>query len=290
MKAIFPPLCCLAILLLSAVGTAAVDMPLLGIGFAAGAADDVPGVPVQRVVAQGPAGKTGIAPDDVVLSISGQPVDAYAEITRFLRDKKPGSEVVLRVRRGAETFESTVTLGSMRALGFRPAEIWMAYWATEDLSEAEQAELMKLRNQFGRFLHNPVTAGHFEHHREGIAITREIDAFQEEVRILDGESDDIDFELETLNSEGKGLNTEQSREWQKRYAKLMARGAPLEERWQDYHERKRDHDNRFRLHLDKSPQLDPPYEAWKNAYIEIFARYTAFSEKMFARSSGDEVE
>jgi regulator of sigma E protease len=55
----------------------------------------------------GPAERAGIKPDDLVLSIDGQPVKDWREVARYVRER-PGQELAVRVKRadGEHTFNA----------------------------------------------------------------------------------------------------------------------------------------------------------------------------------------
>jgi membrane-associated protease RseP (regulator of RpoE activity) len=60
-------------------------------------------------VLTGPASEAGLKKGDIIVSVDGEKVESWSDLTGELQDK-PGEEVDLVVRRGGETFEVTVRL------------------------------------------------------------------------------------------------------------------------------------------------------------------------------------
>jgi len=66
---------------------------------------------VDEVAAKGPAEKAGLKKGDVITGIDGRNISLGAAVTREIRRKKPGSEVVLNVLRDGAAKEIKVKLG-----------------------------------------------------------------------------------------------------------------------------------------------------------------------------------
>src|SRR5205823_2663876 len=60
------------------------------------------GVRVTNVVPDSPAWAAGVKQQDILLSISGHPVDSVAKLSSTLKQLPPDSEVTLKVKRGSE--------------------------------------------------------------------------------------------------------------------------------------------------------------------------------------------
>ena len=87
--------------------------PRAYLGVMLGAAEGA-GVLVQDVVDDGPMDKAGVRNGDVLLSIGGQAVNNPGNVRSYLAKAKAGTEVKLKIRRGEETLEITMTLGVRR--------------------------------------------------------------------------------------------------------------------------------------------------------------------------------
>ena len=62
------------------------------------------------VTPDGPAGKAGIKPGDVIVEFDGKPVNEPDDLVVAIRAKSVGDRVSMKVRRGSETISVTVTL------------------------------------------------------------------------------------------------------------------------------------------------------------------------------------
>lgn len=72
-------------------------------------------VVLREVVADGPAAKAGLQSGDVIQELEGAPVKGYEALVETLREKKPGDAIKLKIARGEETREITLTLGERPA-------------------------------------------------------------------------------------------------------------------------------------------------------------------------------
>jgi C-terminal processing protease CtpA/Prc len=70
------------------------------------------GVSVAEVMPNGPAAKAGVMQGDVITKIENQDIADYESLTRTLSQHKPGDKVKLSVKKGDQTKEVTVTLGT----------------------------------------------------------------------------------------------------------------------------------------------------------------------------------
>lgn len=67
---------------------------------------------VTRVEADGPAASAGIRVDDVILALDHDPIPDGRELSEKVRLKKPGSAVLVRVKRRDDILEFKVVLGT----------------------------------------------------------------------------------------------------------------------------------------------------------------------------------
>ncbi|KQZ89124.1 hypothetical protein ASD62_07210 [Phycicoccus sp. Root563] len=68
------------------------------------------GASANPVTPDGPAGKAGIKPGDVIVEFDGRPVSDPDDLVVAIRAKSVGDKVPMKVRRGSETISVTVTL------------------------------------------------------------------------------------------------------------------------------------------------------------------------------------
>ena len=61
-----------------------------------------------------PAAKAGLKGGDVLIEFDGKPIQNLYDFTYALRAKRPGDEVVVKVRRGGETVAAKVVLAERR--------------------------------------------------------------------------------------------------------------------------------------------------------------------------------
>ena len=77
------------------------------------------GALVGAITAGGPASSSGLQQGDVVVSIDGTPTPDASSLTSTINSKQSGAKVTLKVRRGGETKDITVTLGTRPATASR---------------------------------------------------------------------------------------------------------------------------------------------------------------------------
>lgn len=70
------------------------------------------GARIAEVIAASPAETAGLQVDDVITAVDGQAVTADSPLADLVRAHQPGDAITLSVRRGDETLEIVVTLGS----------------------------------------------------------------------------------------------------------------------------------------------------------------------------------
>jgi S1-C subfamily serine protease/photosystem II stability/assembly factor-like uncharacterized protein len=87
-----------------------------------------------QIIAEGPGAKAGLQEGDVVIDVDGKEVKDYEELIEQVRGKEAGDKVVLKINRGSETLEVTVTLedrpagqggGRTGAAGQPPSDVYM---------------------------------------------------------------------------------------------------------------------------------------------------------------------
>ena len=66
---------------------------------------------VTRVYDQGPAVKTGVELDDIILEFNGAPVTLDKELASMVEETPVGSKVKLKIVRGGQSKEITVLIG-----------------------------------------------------------------------------------------------------------------------------------------------------------------------------------
>lgn len=79
----------------------------LGIGFRDAAGR---GVEVILVDHDGPAGKAGLRPHDVVMSLNGQPTNTAEALSRMIHEAEPGTVIILSYLRDGKTMSGSVRL------------------------------------------------------------------------------------------------------------------------------------------------------------------------------------
>lgn len=75
------------------------------------------GAIVQRLEDDSPAAKGGVEAGDVVLKVDGKPVDGSPDLSRYIRQVKPGNKVNLEVWREGKTRNVAVTVGELKEEG-----------------------------------------------------------------------------------------------------------------------------------------------------------------------------
>lgn len=85
----------------------------LGVGF-----HDAGGHGVEVVVVDhdGPAGKAGLRPHDLLMSLNGQPITGSEALSRMIHETAPGVSVTLVVRRETQTLKVTVQIADRLAV------------------------------------------------------------------------------------------------------------------------------------------------------------------------------
>jgi S1-C subfamily serine protease len=68
------------------------------------------GVEVVRFAEESPARRGGLKPGDVILAVDGRATKSRGALQRLVWERPAGSQSVLRIRRGAELLDATVTL------------------------------------------------------------------------------------------------------------------------------------------------------------------------------------
>jgi serine protease Do len=72
------------------------------------------GAIVQRLEDDSPAAKGGVEAGDVVLKVDGKPIDGSPDLSRYVRQVKPGNKVDLEVWREGKTRTIAVTVGELK--------------------------------------------------------------------------------------------------------------------------------------------------------------------------------
>jgi serine protease Do len=72
------------------------------------------GAIVQRLEDDSPAAKGGVEAGDVVLKVDGKPIDGSPDLSRYVRQVKPGNKVNLEVWREGKTRNLAVTVGELK--------------------------------------------------------------------------------------------------------------------------------------------------------------------------------
>jgi S1-C subfamily serine protease len=74
--------------------------------------DEVPGILVERVIADGPAAQAGVQPGDVIVRFQGHTVPDAAAFVRSVTAMEPGTTVECEVMRNGQPLTLQVTLGA----------------------------------------------------------------------------------------------------------------------------------------------------------------------------------
>ncbi len=96
---------------------AAAGMPWLGVQLSGDASS---GLGVAAVIPGSPAERAGLSEGDIVVTFDGNPVGAAQELTRAVRQRKPGDRVALGVTRNGRPMTIGVVLGTYRPLSEEP--------------------------------------------------------------------------------------------------------------------------------------------------------------------------
>src|SRR5262249_15115681 len=89
------------------------DLDGLGgfVGMQLGTADEGKKVVIQATLDNSPAKKADLKKDDILLQVTGQDVTGLRACVRMIQGVKPGSELVLRVKRGNKEHDVKVKVG-----------------------------------------------------------------------------------------------------------------------------------------------------------------------------------
>ena len=90
------------------------ELPFLGVGPAEGMSPMGTGVSIGTVQEGSAAAQAGLKPGDSILAFDGRKVEDFVDIRREINRRKPGDEVVLKVRRGSEDIDLKAVLGKRR--------------------------------------------------------------------------------------------------------------------------------------------------------------------------------
>ena len=85
--------------------------PFLGVRIDSDEDEDEPGVVVE-IVNCSPAFDAGLKNNDNIIAIDGEEITSWSDLTRIIRDKKPGDVVALHYMRGTEKMKTKATLST----------------------------------------------------------------------------------------------------------------------------------------------------------------------------------
>jgi S1-C subfamily serine protease len=107
-------------LILAVVGLALAAVPCVADSLRS--ADPKPGALVDKVAADGPAAKAGIAVNDVVTAMDGTPVQSMLQVGALLARCKPGDTLAVTLTRASDgvSVEVDVTVGASPRDASRP--------------------------------------------------------------------------------------------------------------------------------------------------------------------------
>ncbi|HEY2591892.1 MAG TPA: PDZ domain-containing protein, partial [Steroidobacteraceae bacterium] len=71
------------------------------------------GALVSMVESDGPAGKAGIKPGDVILGVNGEPIDRYGEVSSLISNMKPGTDAHLTIWRNKQQLVADVHVAEL---------------------------------------------------------------------------------------------------------------------------------------------------------------------------------
>jgi membrane-associated protease RseP (regulator of RpoE activity) len=74
-----------------------------------GARLGIRGLIIEQIVADSPAEKAGLERNDRITEFAGRPIETFEQLTQEIAKCKPGETVAVKVLRGAETIDKTVT-------------------------------------------------------------------------------------------------------------------------------------------------------------------------------------
>jgi predicted metalloprotease with PDZ domain len=86
-----------------------VKLPNTMLDVRGGARLGIRGLVIEQIVPDSPAAKAGLERNDKITEFAGQAIESFEQLTREIAKCKPGETIAVKVLRGAETLEKTVT-------------------------------------------------------------------------------------------------------------------------------------------------------------------------------------
>lgn len=108
--------------------------------------DDVEGVVVQAVTADGPAEAAGLMPGDVVTRFAGETVDSTRTLSRLVGTRNAGDEVSVQVMRSGQARELAVELGQLDEAALQaamPEQLRVPQWQRVPRPQQPQPNLKR---------------------------------------------------------------------------------------------------------------------------------------------------
>ena len=81
------------------------------------------GVLISTVTIGGPAYEAGLKVDDIILQVEGKQVTAFTDLTDVIKSRREGDTISLRIWRGGEEMDVTVTIGDMNQINQYEREV-----------------------------------------------------------------------------------------------------------------------------------------------------------------------
>ncbi|MFW6347333.1 MAG: DegQ family serine endoprotease [Cyclonatronaceae bacterium] len=110
--------------------------------------DRARGIVVSQVMDESPAEKDGLQEEDVILEYDGRQADSYSQFRSYIASRAPDTEVSLKINRGGEVMDMSVTLGERPNNELTDAEVENLYeqygFMVEQLND-DLAEQFRLR-------------------------------------------------------------------------------------------------------------------------------------------------
>ena len=75
--------------------------------------DTLEGVVISKVLVNGPADKSGILPNDIILSLDGIKIDNIKQVVKIVASLKVGENIILKFRRQNEVIETVIKVSVM---------------------------------------------------------------------------------------------------------------------------------------------------------------------------------